>query len=222
MAEIGNVNNRGGVGLPPAGTPDAATRDATNIKPTAATPVGQPGALGQPTGLPVPIAPGQTGQILPDVLAGSDPSQMIAAENLRARGGESATDELLGLHQRPSMLGAFPAPPGNSEALRHMTPTARRNAVRELLAKQRERTRRLALRLRQEQDGEESSDHQRQRNNEAFTRLLDDADNSALDENQRTRARAELSRAASMLDLLDDLLAMQDYTLSQMGTFSQG
>ncbi len=67
-----------------------------------------------------------------------------------------------------------------------------------------------------------SSDHQRQRNNEAFTRLLDDADNSALDENQRTRARAELSRAASMLDLLDDLLAMQDYTLSQMGTFSQG
>jgi hypothetical protein len=31
-----------------------------------------------------------------------------------------------------------------------------------------------------------------------------------------------LNRAALMLDLLQELLTMQDYTISQMGTFSKG
>ena len=39
---------------------------------------------------------------------------------------------------------------------------------------------------------------------------------------QLLQAAAELDRTARMLDILEELLAMQDYTISQMGTFAQG
>jgi hypothetical protein len=186
-------------------------------------PVGQPGVLGQPTGLPAaPLAPGQS--ILPDVLAGRDPSQLVAAEQMRARGGAAATEELLGLNRQPTIVGALGAPPGNGEALRHMTPTMRRAVMRGLLDKQREKMRRLAYALRREHDAEEGEggeQSERDGGQRSYGRELSVV-LAALDEAQLESARLELGNTARMLELLEELLAMQDYTISQMGTFSHG
>lgn len=176
-------------------------------------PTGPPGPLGQPTGMPAPVDPGQS-RILPDVLAGRDPSQLTAAELLRERGGVSATEKLLGLDRQPSIAGAFSPPPGNSEVLRHLTPTMRRTAMRNLLNRQRERMHRLESRLKREE--EEDREEQDERNGYAAGDQLDGRV-SAL-----RRARHELGHATLMLSLLEDLLVMQDETISQMGTFSKG
>ena len=191
----------------------ASNRLPANNDPQSATmrPVGPTGEMGQPVGLPLPNVPGQT-KFLPDVLTGRDPSQLTAAEMLRTNGGVSATDKLLGLDQQPTILGGFAPPPGNSEALRHMTPTMRRTAMRLLLSKQREKMRRLAVFLHDDEDADE-------RGQQNFD---DDEMDETLAPLHSTRARDELQRAAGMIDLLEELLAMQDYTLSQMGTFSKG
>jgi hypothetical protein len=161
---------------------------------------------------------------MPDALTGRDPSQLVAAEQMRARGGASATEELLGLNRQPTMVGALAAPPGNAEALRHMTPTMRRTLMRNLLDKQRAEMRRLAQLMRRERDGqggggegEESPDDDGRHEQLPALSAAPRAD-----EARRERARAELGCAARLLDLLDELLAMQDYAVSQMGTFSQG
>ena len=227
MPELGRVD-----GKIPGQVPDAGA-EVTPVNQSAAraenlpAPVGQPGPLGQPTGMPAaPLAPGQ--KVLPDVLAGRDPSQLAAAEQLRARGGASAVDELLGLNQRPTLMGALAPPPGNSEALRHMTPTMRRTAMRNLLDRQRGRLRGLAQLLRRERDGEDERGGGR-RDDEREPSFADElvvteptAARAPLGEEQAERARLELGSAAQMLDLLSELLAMQDYAISQMGTFSQG
>lgn len=222
MPEVGSV---GPGGLPPQGA-DPAGGDVTPVNQSAAraenlpAPVGQPGPLGQPTGLPAPLAPGQ--QVLPDVLAGRDPSQLAAAEQLRARGGASAVEELLGLNRLPTVAGALAAPPGNSEALRHMTPTMRRTVMRNLLDKQRGRMRHLAHLLRRGgRDGDEEAGAGGGDGRGGFADELY-AGTLSLDEAQLERARLELGHSARMLDLLEELLAMQDYAISQMGTFSQG
>jgi hypothetical protein len=218
MPEVSGI---GGGGISPqnqnqVGDRSVAPVNQTNVQPT---PIGQPGPLGQPTGLPAPVQPGQVG-VMPDVLAGRDPSQMVAAERMRASGGASATDELLGLNRQPSMLGAFAPPPGNSEALRHMTPTMRRAVMRTLLEKQRERMLRLASTTRRERDHEEAGGEGRD------DQFADDSSQNLpllpLDAAQLERARHELNSTTRMLDLLAELLAMQDYVFSQMGTFSQG
>jgi len=162
--------------------------------------------------MPPGVAPGQA-RVLADVLAGRDPSQLRAAELLRDTGGVSATEKLLGLDLQPSIVGAFSAPPGNSEALRHMTPTMRRTAMRNLLHKQRERMLRLDSRLRREED-----DDQEGRDESTGYSLSDEFEG----ERQLARTRRELGRAVVMLNLLEELLVMQDYTVSQMGTFSKG
>jgi len=221
VADVSGVNNAPGRVTPAQGQGDAS---AEAVRPTnqpgvqpegLATPVGQPGPQGQPVGLPAPPA---TAPLMPDALAGRDPSQLVAAEQMRARGGASATEELLGLNRQPTVAGALAPPPGNAEALRHMTPTMRRTLMRNLLDKQRTQMRRLAQLMRRERDGrgdgEESPEDEPQP--EAADAL------PTTDEAQRARARAELGSAARMLDLLDELLAMQDYAVSQMGTFSQG
>ncbi len=198
----------------PVDTP-ANRQPANNDPQSTMRPVGPSGEMGQPVGLPLPGTPNQT-KFLPDVLTGRDPSQLIAAEMLRENGGVSATDKLLGLDKQPTILGAFSAPPGNSEALRHMTPTMRRTAMRLLLSKQREKMRRLAVFLQDEADEEEEPRRHRQPDD-------DDAEEiQALAPQNASRARDELQHADSMINLLDELLAMQDYTLSQMGTFSKG
>jgi hypothetical protein len=175
---------------------------ATNQPAVPETPTGPPGPLGQPTGLPSPVAPDQA-RILSDVLAGRDPSQLRAAESLRERGGVSATEKLLGLDRQPSIVGAFPPPPGNSEALRHLTPAMRRTAMRNLLNRQRERMQRLESRLKREEE-EDREEHDERNDHEL------------------RRARRELGSTVLMLSLLEDLLVMQDETISQMGTFSKG
>jgi hypothetical protein len=156
---------------------------------------------------------------MPDVIAGRDPSQMVAAERMRAAGGASATDDLLGLNRQPSMLGAFAPPPGNSEALRHMTPTMRRSLMRSLLDKQRERMLSLAHTLRRERDQDQENGGE-DRDEPSAEDWLKDL--PPLDAAQLERARREFYSTSRMLDLLDELLAMQDYVFSQMGTFSQG
>lgn len=224
MPDVGRVD-----GKVPSQVPDAGA-EVTPVNQSAAraenlpAPVGQPGPLGQPTGMPAaPLAPGQ--KVLPDVLAGRDPSQLAAAEQLRARGGASAVDELLGLNQRPTLMGALAPPPGNSEALRHMTPTMRRTVMRNLLDRQRGRLRGLAQLLRRERDGEdERGGHHGDEQEQSFAgELVEPAPaRPTLAEEHSERARVELGSAAQMLDLLSELLAMQDYAISQMGTFSQG
>jgi|GEM_PF-1130953 len=219
MPEVGGVSG-GGISPQNQNQVDRAITPVnqanTNASPVGG-PVGQPGALGQPTGIPAPVVPGQTG-VMSDVLAGRDASQVLAAERMRASGGASATDELLGLNRQPTILGALAPPPGNSEALRHMTPTMRRTLMRSLLDKQRARMRHLAHTLRREQPEEESEGERRQENQtqELVQALV------ALDDAQAERAWQEVTNAGRMLDLLDELLAMQDYAFSQMGTFSHG
>ncbi|HEV2801904.1 MAG TPA: hypothetical protein VGW12_15615 [Pyrinomonadaceae bacterium] len=224
MPEIGGVSG-GGVtpqGQGSVGQPgETATAGQGSAQQAGSQPVAvQPGALGQPTGVPVP---GQ-GQILPDVLAGRDASQLQAAERMREAGGASAIEKLLGLNQQPSVLGAFAAPPGNSEALRHMSPTMRRTIMRGLVEKQRLRLRRLARHLREEQDGsQQQSEGDEAHDGERLT-LAEEfmLESVTLDAAQLARARSELTSAARMLDLLDELLVMQDCALSQMGAFAQG
>lgn len=222
MAEIGGVNNAPGTVTPAQGQAEApgvnpAAQSVAGTEGSAA-PVGQPGVLGQPVGLP---APPTAAPLMPDALAGRDPSQLVAAEQMRARGGAGATEELLGLNRQPTMLGVLAAPPGNAEALRHMTPTMRRTLMRGLLDKQRGQMRRLAQLMRRERDGRDGEGEESPDEDGRFEQF----ETAALvppDEAQRARARAELGSAARMLDLLDELLAMQDYAVSQMGTFSQG
>lgn len=223
MPEIGGV---GGGPVTPQNEGRVGGQGTTPVDPAGAQaggpgrPVGQPGPLGQPTGLPLPELPGQP-RVMPDVLAGRDASQLLAAEQLRTRGGAAATEELLGLNRQPTMVGALAPPPGNSEALRHITPTMRRTVMRNLLDKQRGRLRDLANLLRRDRDDGRGGSRSRD----------DEADDSAAetllalattDEAQMARARVELGSVAQMLQLLDELLAMQDYAVSQMGTFSQG
>jgi hypothetical protein len=224
VADVSGVNNA--AGRVPPGQTDA---NAEAVSPAGqfgaqaeglAAPVGQPGQLGQPVGLP---APPSTAPLMPDVLAGRDPSQLVAAEQMRARGGAGATEELLGLNHVPTMAGALAPPPGNAEALRHMTPTMRRTLMRNLLDKQRGQMRRLAYLMRRERDGRNRGDGEESSDEDGDGRAFSEFETTALkppDETQR--ARAELGNAARMLDLLDELLAMQDYAVSQMGTFSQG
>jgi hypothetical protein len=175
------------------------------IPPLHQDPIGPSGPLGQPTGQPAPAGPGQT-QLLPDVLAGSEPTQFIAAEQMRSTGGASATEALLGLDRQPTILGAFFGPPGNGEALRHLTPAMRRAVVRLLLDKQRARMRGLASALHERQEDQEEGPGEQQIGGAG-----------AYD-----RARSELFDATRMLDLLETLLEMQDYTLGRMGSFSKG
>lgn len=214
MTEIGKL----GGNTPPA-TPNTANQNAANAT---GAPIGQPGTLGQPTGMPIPAAPAGT-QILSDVLAGRDASQLLAAEQMRGRGGASAVEQQLGLNLQPSMLGGIAPPPGNLEALRHLTPTMRRALMREMLEKQRKRMKTLAGLVQRERDAndDEQQENQPDERRESIARALPEGSLN-LSEERQTRARDELMRAARMLDLLDEMLVMQDYTISQMGTFSQG
>jgi hypothetical protein len=211
MADVRGVNPAG-IQPPNKQTADEQVGKAGPQPFSPDAPTGPAGPLGQPTGIPLPAPPGK---VLPDVLAGRDPSQLTAAELLRESGGVSATEKLLGLDRQPSIVGAFLAPPGNAEALRHMTPTMRRTAMRNLLLKQREHMRRLELKLRHEFDEDEASGQDRETDQVP-------AESPEEPELRHARARRELGRATLMLDLLQELLTMQDYTISQMGTFSKG
>ncbi len=181
-------------------------------------PVGR-GTAGQPVGVP-PKVPLTQNALMSEVLTGRDATQFIAAEKMRSNAGVSATDVLLGLNQQPSILGGLLAPPGNLEALRHLSPTMRRKILRDLLEKQRSQMRRLVAVARDEEQHQQQEEQQEQSNDaENFAPVA--VNNPALGFHNR-RVYQDLSSTTKMLDLLDELLNMQDYTLSQMGTFAQG
>lgn len=216
MADVKGVG--GGVRPPSTENPTdtgarvGGTSQGTNASAQGTT-IGPPGVFGQPTGLPVTDATGQ--KILPDVLAGLEPSQLNAAQQLRASGTATATEAMLGLDQQPTMRGAFLAPPGNSEALRYMTPLKRRTIMHGLLKKQRARMRDL-VRFDESEEADEGQ-HGGNPMREPFPSELS-AEFPDLSEEQLARARRELIHAARMLNLLNEMLMMQDYVLSHVGT----
>ena len=221
MADINNINAQ----LPPVNQNAGKIGEEAVKLPTA--PPNQNGetaverdGVGQPIGLPTNEPTTQT-TLMPGVVTGRDPSQLIAAEKMRSNAGHSATDVLLGLNRQPSVVGVLLAPPGNLEALRHLSPAVRRGRLRNLLSKQRDQMRQLAAVMRDD----EQDRQQRQR----------DSDQDAENESNALQllpanAAKKLSRGAlqdleattKMLDLLDELMGMQDYTVSQIGTFAQG
>lgn len=218
MADIKNVNRSGGNETNNLTNNQINEKDAPRVAQSSVKsnqtnlPVGQP----QETRLPIDPA---TQKILPDAATGRDVTQLEAGKQLSALGGVSATDRLLGLDLRPTMTGVLAAPPGNSEFLRHLSPQARRTIMRKMLSKQRERMRRLARYLRDKRDEtDEQTNGEAER--ESFLEVITEP--VELDRVHITRATGELDKAARMLDILDEMLAMQDYTISQIGTFSQG
>ncbi len=219
MAEIKNITGSGGE-IKNLTDGKTADRDVPNVQRSGSDasgtkiPVGQPGDA-----QPAEIKPGQ--KVLTDAVAGKEASQLDAAQKLSLLGGTSAVDRLLGLDMRPTMLGVLVAPPGNSDFLRHITPTMRRTILRNMLSRQRKRMRRLARFLREEKDQQESEDQNRENEpDESFLEVVSEP--LMLEQTEVGRAIDELGRTAKMLDVLDELLAMQDYTISQIGTFSQG
>ncbi len=200
--------------LPNQQLPQTAVEDAT---------VGR-GTIGQPVGQPI-SEPTTQNALMPNAVTGRDASQMIAAEKLRSNGGHSATDVLLGLHRQPSTLGVLLAPPGNLEMLRHLSPASRRKVLRNLLSKQRGQMRRLVAVMRDDEQPEHQSNDENQSaeiENDSSEILLPNSTSDAAVKFYNRRAVRDLEATTKMLDLLDELLGMQDYTLSQMGTFAQG
>lgn len=178
------------------------------------------GNAGQPVGVP-PKTPLTQNALMPEVVTGRDATQFIAAEKMRSNGGVSATDVLLGLNQQPSILGGLLAPPGNLEALRHLSPTMRRKILRDLLEKQRSQMRRLVAVARDEEQHQQREEQREQAESNDAENFVPAPVNPALGFHNQ-RVYQDLSSTTKMLDLLDELLNMQDYTLSQMGTFAQG
>lgn len=221
MPDIKSVNRSGGNEINNLTNNQVNNRDVPNVQKSGAQntqtqfPVGQPGEAER---LP------QNQKILTDATTvGRDTSQTEAAKHLTLLGGASATDRLLGLDLRPTMTGALAPPPGNNEFLRHVSPPMRRTIMRKMLNKQRERMRKLARYLRDCRD--ESDEGNREDDRESFLEVIAEKmqlEEYNTDQNQILRATGELDKTARMLDILDELLAMQDYTISQIGTFTQG
>jgi hypothetical protein len=178
------------------------------------------GTVGQPIGLPQ-TEPTTQNALMPNVVTGRDASQQIAAEKMRSNAGYSATEVLLGLNRQPSTTGILLAPPGNLDALRHMTPTMRRTVLRNLLAKQRSQMRRLAALMRDEKERENNSDAE---NEDAEQETNNETVNlpPPVSKFYNDKAYRDLAATTKMLDLLYELLSMQDYTLSQMATRADG
>lgn len=194
------------------GVPRTAERASTVSKP-----VGQP----QEPGRSLDQKSLPSGQrIVQDPLSGRDPGQINAARQLADLGGVTALDRLLGLDLRPTVTGLLAPPPGNSEFLRSLSPQMRRSIMRKMLGKQREKMRRLARFVRKHGDNEEESEESRRELRESFIDVISEPANFSME--QLSHAAADLDRTARMLDVLEELLAMQDYTISQMGTFAQG
>ncbi len=222
MAEIRNVNRSGGNEINKLTDSQINDRDTprvsqSNVKGNQTEfPVGQPAETRQPIDTAT-LPPGQ--KILTDAATGRDASQIEAGKQMSSLGGVSATDRLLGLDLRPTMTGVLAAPPGNSEFVRHLTPQARRAIMRKMLNKQRERMRRLARYLRDRRD-ENFEDDDSEFDRESFLEVISEP--VEFDRSKISRATGELEKAARMLNILDEMLAMQDYTISQIGTFTQG
>jgi hypothetical protein len=222
MADIKNVNRSGGNEIGNLTNNQVSDADVPRVSQSGAKanqtqfPVGQPVETRQPVDTALP--PGQ--KVLSDAAVGREASQLEAAKQLSSLGGVSATDRLLGLDLRPTMTGVLSAPPGNVEFLRHLSPQTRRTIMRKMLNKQRERMRRLARYLRDRRDENSGEGSAETSEGESFLEVINEP--VELDRGKIVRATVELEKAARMLNILDEMLAMQDYTISQIGTFTQG
>jgi hypothetical protein len=214
MADIDDINQSGGDEIGDLKVNQFAENDVQRVSQSGAKTNQKQFSVGQASADSA-LQPGQ--KVFTEGAVGRETSQHEAAKQLSVLGGVSATDRLLGLDLRPTMTGVLPAPPGNVEFLRHLSPQVRRTIMRKMLNKQRERMRRLARYLRDRRDenagngGNES---------ESFLEVI--GERVELDISKLARANAELEKAARMLNILDEMLAMQDYTISQIGTFTQG
>jgi hypothetical protein len=216
MADIKNIKRSGANEIGSLPNNQIADTDVPLVSESKANQTQSPLGQAAASRLPVDSArpPGQ--KIFDDAVVGREASQLEAARQLSALGGVSATDRLLGLDLRPTMTGVLSAPPGNAEFLRHLSPQARRTIMRKMLSKQRERMRRLARFLRDRRDENSGGSAE----GESFLEVINEPVD--LDGAKLARATVELEKAARMLNILDEMLAMQDYTISQMGTFTQG
>ncbi|MET0753975.1 MAG: hypothetical protein ABWZ66_11400 [Pyrinomonadaceae bacterium] len=222
---MADVKNIGGQPLPIEQNIEKVADDATKLpnqqlpQTTGENSIGR-GTFGQPVGLPQ-TEPTTQNALMPNVVTGRDATQQIAAEKMRSNAGYSSTEVLLGLNRQPSTTGILLAPPGNLDALRHITPTMRRTALRNLLAKQRSQMRRLAAVMRDEEESENHSDAENQdaeqEANIETTNVL-----PSVSKFYNDKAYRDLAATTRMLDLLYELLSMQDYTLSQMATRADG
>lgn len=221
MPDVKNVNRSGGNQVNNLTDNQISDQSAKRVSQSSVRGNQTEFPVGQPTELRQPI---DAAKLPADAKILGDTAQAEAIKNLSALGGASATDRLLGLDLRPTMTGALTAPPGNSEFLRHLSPQARRTIMRKMLNKQREKMRRLAryLRDRHDEAEDESSGNNGGEAYEQETFLDVISDPVQLDRGQISRATGELEKTALMLNILDEMLALQDYTISQMGSFSQG
>ena len=222
MADIKNI---GGQPLPIGQNIEKVADEAAKLpnqqlsQTTGESSVGR-GAFGQPVGLPQ-TDPTTQNALMPNVVTGRDATQQIAAEKMRSNAGYSATEVLLGLNRQPSTTGILLAPPGNLDALRHITPTMRRTALRNLLAKQRSQMKRLAAVMRDEEENENHSGAEDQDfESESSIETANALPPASAFYNEK--AYRDLAATTKMLDLLYELLSMQDYTLSQMATRAEG
>src|SRR5215471_5429177 len=225
----------------PRFAPDSILQDSSEstdwLAPVRERPAG-PGLPGVPPSQADESSAGST-RVLSDVSSGLDPSQLVAAEQMRVLGGATATATLLGLDLRPTVMGTLLAPPGNSEALRYLTPALRRAALRSALLKQRSRMRRLFALL-QGSDRDGSDNHGRGDDSDgsgsesdAGVPLLEVppearsiaryyAGGASLAQPRLThREHYELIVVGRMLSLLEELSALEDFMLDRMGAFSK-
>lgn len=218
MAEVRNLLKNGSE-IPNLTDGKVGGRDVPGVQKSSAGSAGTGRPVGQPEDTQRPQAEVRSGQkVLNDAVKGKESSQLEAAQRLSSLGGASATERLLGLDLKPTMLGALIAPPGNSDFLRHLSPTMRRTIMRNMLSRQRKRMRKLARFLRDEREGQQRDEDENQE--ESFLAAVSGP--LELEASNLGRAIDQLGRSARMLDVLDELLAMQDYTISQIGSFSQG
>jgi hypothetical protein len=223
---MADVKNIGGQPLPVEQNIEKVADDAMKLpnqqlpQTSGESSVGR-GTFGQPVGLPQ-TDPTTQNALMPNVVTGRDASQQIAAEKMRSNAGYSATEVLLGLNRQPSTIGILLAPPGNLDALRHITPTMRRTVLRNLLAKQRAQMRRLAAVMRDDEKNENHSDAENQDAEQEAVNIETTNVLPAVSKFYNDKAYRDLAATTRMLDLLYELLSMQDYTLSQMATRADG
>ena len=222
----------------PRFTPDGILPDSSEstdwLGPVRERPAG-PGLPGVPPSQADESSAGST-RVLSDVSSGLDPSQLVAAEQMRVLGGATATATLLGLDLRPTVMGTLLAPPGNSEALRYLTPALRRSALRAALLKQGSRMRRLFALLQQDPDNHSHDDNSDGSENESdpsllLLEVLPETESMTkyyaggvipAQTSLTHREHYELIVVGRMLSLLEELSALEDFMLDRIGAFSKG
>jgi len=222
----------------PRFAPDSILQDSSEstdwLAPVRERPSG-PGLSGVPPSQADESSSGST-RVLSDVSSGLDPSQLVAAEQMRVLGGATATATLLGLDLRPTVMGTLLAPPGNSEALRYLTPALRRSALRAALLKQGSRMRRLFALLQQDPDNHSHDDNSDGSENESdpsllLLEVLPETESMTkyyaggvipAQTSLTHREHYELIVVGRMLSLLEELSALEDFMLDRIGAFSKG